>query len=98
MLQLTDSNTNEVSYKTISVQVKDKIAPEIVFVSNAIVLKEDATMSEMMSQIRSGVSVSDNRDGVIDNYEVTGYPHSIIPGLYELTYSASDAAGNTATE
>ena len=98
MLQLTDSNTNEVSYKTISVQVKDKIAPEITFASNAIVLKEDAAMSEMMSQIRSGVSVSDNRDGVNDNYEVTGYPHSIIPGLYELTYSASDAAGNTATE
>lgn len=97
MLQLTDSNTNEVSYKTISVQVKDKIAPEITFASNAIVLKEDATMSEMMSQIRSGVSVLDNRDGVIDNYEVTGYPHGIIPGLYELTYSASDAAGNVAT-
>ena len=98
MLQLTDNNTNEVSYKTISVQVKDKFAPEIVFESNAIVLKQDATISEMMSQIRSGVSVSDNKDGIINNYEVTGYPNGIVPGVYELIYQASDAAGNVAVE
>lgn len=94
VLKLTDSNTNEVSYKTISVQVKDKIAPEIVFDKDAIVLSEDASVSEMMSQIRSGVSILDNRDGAINNYEVTGYPNGVIPGMYELTYQTSDAAGN----
>ncbi len=96
MIKLTDSNTKEVSYKTLSVQLKDKIKPTITLDSAAVVLEQDATVAEMLQKIRSGVSITDNKDGVINTYEVTGYPQTVEPGLYELTYRATDSAGNTA--
>lgn len=98
MIQLTDSNTQEVSHKTISVQVKDKISPEISFDSNAIVLSTETSVTEMMQKIHSGVSIVDNRDGKIDTFEVSGYPQTVEPGLYELTYLTSDKSGNKAIE
>lgn len=96
MVQLTDSNTREVSYKTLSVQLKDKIKPEIILESDAVILAQDATIVEMLQMIRSGVRITDNKDGEISTYEVSGYPQSVESGVYELTYRASDSAGNVA--
>ena len=97
MLKLTDSNTKEVYSKTLSVQLKDSVAPDILLDGKTIVLKEAADVSEMLQKIRSGVSIYDNKDGDITTYDVTGYPQTIVPGLYELTYTASDKAGNVAS-
>lgn len=94
LLKLTDTNTGEISYKTISVQPKDMIAPEITFASDSIVLNEDATMTELLSAIRSGVTIVDNKDENITTFDVTGGPSAVEPGLYELVYSAADSAGN----
>ena len=94
MIKLTDSNTKEVSYKTLSVQVKDSLAPDITLESNTIVLEENVAVAEMINAIRSGVSIWDNKDGEISTYEVAGYPQSVESGLYELTYRTSDSAGN----
>lgn len=96
MIQLTDSNTKEVSYKTLSVQLKDRIQPAITLGSDVVILEQHVSFAEMLQMIRSDVSISDNKDGQIGTYEVTGYPGTVKSGIYELTYRASDKAGNTA--
>lgn len=96
MIKLTDSNTNEVSYKTLSVQLKDRFSPVITLESDVIVLEQSVSITEMLQKIRSDVSISDNKDGQISTYEVTGYPQTVEQGIYELTYRASDSAGNMA--
>jgi len=97
MLTLTDSNTGEVSYKTLSVQLKDQLPPVITLETKTIVLEEAITMEEMLAQIQSGIRIKDNKDGEISDFEVTGYPQSIEPGLHQLTYTTRDMAGNAAT-
>lgn len=96
IIRLTDSNTNEVSYKTLSVQLKDRIKPVITLASKMIILEQNVSITEMLQEIRNGVSISDNKDGQINIYDVTGYPQTVEPGIYELTYRANDSAGNTA--
>ena len=48
----------------------------------------------MEAAIRSGVTITDDKDGEITEYAVTGQPSSVNKGLFELTYTAQDKAGN----
>lgn len=93
LLTLTDSYTKEVMQKTIAIQPKDYIAPEITFEVDTVVLKGAATVNEMLQEIRSGVTIVDNKDTISD-YEVEGTPDTMTPGIYELTYRAVDSSGN----
>lgn len=94
ILKLVDVNTNEILYKTIAAQPKDNVAPVITFDLNTVVLEESATVAELEAAIRSGVTITDDKDGVITEYTVTGQPSTVKKGLYELTYTAQDEAGN----
>lgn len=94
ILKLVDVNTGEILYKTIAAQPKDNVAPVITFDLNTIALEESATVAEMEAAIRSGVTITDDIDGAITEFTVTGQPSSVSKGLYELTYTAFDKAGN----
>lgn len=94
ILKLVDVNTNEILYKTIAAQPKDNVAPVITFDLNTIALEESATVAELDASIHSGVTIADDKDGVITEYTVTGQPSTVKKGLYELTYTAQDEAGN----
>lgn len=97
ILKLVDVNTGEILYKTIAAQPKDNVAPVITFDLNTIALEEAATAAEMEAAIRSGVTITDDKDGAITEYTVTGQPSTVVRGLYELTYTAEDEAGNKVT-
>lgn len=95
VLKLTDTNTGEESYKTIAIAIKDRVAPEIHLETSTIVVSEEISYAEMQNEIRTGVTVVDNKDTNL-TYEVTGYPQSVEAGLYELIYTTIDASGNKA--
>lgn len=94
MLKLTDVNTGEVQYQSVGIQPKDNVAPVIRLESSTIILEESASVDEMMTAVNEGVSITDNKDGKITEYEVTGFPEAVQAGLYPLKYTAADVAGN----
>lgn len=94
ILRMTDSNTGELFYDNIAAQPKDNVAPIIHLDTKSLIVKEEVSVAEMMTQIKSGVTVVDETDGEIADYTVTGYPNTVKAGLYTLTYEAEDAAGN----
>lgn len=97
ILMLTDTNTGERYFKILAAQPKDEVRPVITLDSNNILLNEGVSVEEMLEAVRAGVSVKDNVDGVITEFTVTGYPADAAAGLYVLTYTTCDAAGNSTT-
>ena len=97
ILKLTDVNTGDVLTQPVYVKAADRIAPVIDLASTTVLVYEDATTEEMMNAINDGVTVTDNVDTNV-SYTVKGYPASPAEGgLYTLTYTAKDAAGNQVT-
>ena len=96
IVQFKDKNTGEIVYDLVAAQPKDNIAPVIELASSTVVVDEGVTLEEMLTAVRTGVTVTDDVDETID-YTVTGYPESVTAGLYSLEYTAQDAAGNSAT-
>ena len=45
-----------------------------------------------------GAIAEDDKDGVITNIQVSGTVNVDLVGVYKITYSATDAAGNTGTK
>lgn len=77
---------------TRKVTVADRTAPSI---SGAAAATIEAGSS---FDPLAGVSAADLVDGnVTQNMQVTGTVNTAVPGTYTLTYSVTDAAGNTAT-
>ena len=70
------------------------VLEEIHLDSNSIVLLEGASTEAMLEKVKEGISITDDVDGKITVYEVTGYPETTKAGLYTLTYRAQDQAGN----
>lgn len=97
ILKLTDVNTGDVIYQTIAAQPKDNVAPTVEFTNDVILLNEGVSVDEMISAIHSGVMITDNKDGIITEYTVTGYPAIVECGVYELQYVATDEEGNSIT-
>ena len=93
-VKAVDAVTKRVVYNTLSVQLKDNTAPVITLETSAIHVVEGASAEEIQILIHSGVIVWDDRDGEIGDYTVSGVPESLISGIYELTYTAEDKAGN----
>lgn len=96
ILNLKDVSTGELLYILVAAQPKDNVAPVILLDGNTVLITEDASVNDMLEAIHSGVTVTDNED---KNPEltVTGYPKAVKAGLYSLTYTATDAAGNVST-
>ena len=96
ILSLTDVNTGELLQILVAAQPKDNVAPVITLESGTILVTEDASIDELLEAVHSGVTVTDNVD---QNpvYTVAGYPDTVEAGLYALTYTATDAAGNVST-
>lgn len=70
----------------------DQIAPVITLIGGNQTITEGDTWSE------PGFSASDNVDGDLTaQVTVTGTVNTATPGSYTLTYSVTDAAGNTGT-
>ncbi len=97
ILTLTDRNTGEVIQELVAAQPKDNVAPVLQLDSTTVVLDEKASMDELLTAIRKGVTITDNVDPSITDFTVSGYPDSVAPGLYTLTYKAKDEAGNVGT-
>ncbi|MEP3383426.1 MAG: immunoglobulin-like domain-containing protein [Flavobacteriaceae bacterium] len=70
--------------------VPDTTAPEITIIGdNPQTITLPATYTEL------GATALDDIDGDIsDNIEITGTANFLVPGMYQVTYSVSDAAGN----
>ncbi|MBQ8813910.1 MAG: hypothetical protein IJZ85_05385 [Lachnospiraceae bacterium] len=92
--QFTDKNTGDVVYGIVAAAPKDNIAPIIELATSTVVVDEGVSAGEMLAAICTGVTVTDDKDGVID-FTVTGYPDESIAGLYALEYKAVDEAGNS---
>lgn len=96
ILSLTDVNTGELLQILVAAQPKDNVAPVIELEGGTILVTEDATVEELLAVVHSGVTVTDNVDQN-PGYTVTGYPDAVEVGLYALTYTATDAAGNVSS-
>lgn len=94
ILRMIDGSTGELFYDNIAALPKDNVAPVIQLETKTAIVEEHASVLEMMAQIESGVTVTDDTDGEISDYTVTGYPETAEAGLYTLTYEAQDKAGN----
>ena len=66
------------------IQLKDSMAPVIKFDHTAVYLTEEVSAEEMKEAVLAGVTVTDNRDGIISDYSVDGIPQEVIPGYYTI--------------
>ena len=92
-----DANTGRIIYGNLAVTSKDSVAPVITFDTQTVYVIEGASVEKMEEMVNSGVNISDNKDGVISQYDVTGIPAQVKTGIYQLTYTAQDNTGNTTT-
>lgn len=75
----------------------DKIAPTIAFETVTLNIREGSTANVLRAMLDEGVKVNDNKSNAnkIDvSYDITGV-NLAKPGVYEVTYTAEDEAGNT---
>ncbi len=88
----TDSSGNTASAKR-EVEIKDKVAPVISLKGNrTLYVIENNAYSE------SGYTATDDADGdITSRVTVTGSVNTAVRGTYNITYSVTDNAGNTAT-
>jgi hypothetical protein len=96
ILSLKDIRTGELLQILVAAQPKDNVAPVIVADSSTVAVTEGTSLSDMLAAIGAGVTVTDNED-TNPQVTVTGYPTDGKTGLYILTYTATDAAGNVST-
>ncbi len=67
----------------------DTVAPEVTLVGESVITLQQGEAYEEL-----GATASDNVDGTISVNAPTGTVNSNFPGIYVLTYSVVDAAGN----
>lgn len=96
VLTLTDISTGEIQYHLVAAWPKDNVAPVIELATETVLIHENDTIETMEAAIHQGVTVTDNEDTQIA-YSVTGMPDTVEAGLFSLSYTAEDAAGNRIT-
>ncbi len=77
--------------RVVVVEVKDEIPPEVVLMGQALI-----TIMEGTPYVEQGATASDDCDGDID-VVVSGSVNSNEPDIYVLSYTATDAGGNSST-
>jgi len=97
LVKAEDISTGNIISENLSVKIKDMQAPIISFTTNTICVNENMTLDMINVLIKSGVTVSDDRDGDMTEFSVSGMPLVVSEGLYVITYSAIDKAGNVGT-
>ncbi len=96
-IKAVDKSTGKMIYKTLALKVKDATAPVIQFDETTIYMPENSTREEITDALHKGVSIQDNEDGEITDYEISGVPVAIIRGVFHVNYTAKDKAGNERT-
>ena len=93
----SDGNDADPVYRTIYVLPPDITPPELnLNGSSSILIEQDLNNANLY--IEAGAQAIDNRDGdITDNIVITGSVNSSIAATYTITYTVSDAAGNTST-
>lgn len=85
-----DGNLNTTAFVTSSAIVIDRTAPTITILgSNSINIAEGQTYND------AGATASDNISGNLTSSIITTNNVNNLPGAYTVTYSVTDAAGNT---
>ena len=89
-----DSHNNSAA-ETRTVHVADQASPVITVTNAAFTVEIGSTFVE--SDALAGVSATDDVDGSVSVAAAIGSVNTAMLGDYTVTYSATDAAGNTAT-
>lgn len=97
ILKAVDSVTGKEVYANLLIQIRDSIAPEIMFSTKTVYIKDDVSVDEMKKAVEDGVTVRDNRDGDITDYDISGVPDKVEAGYYIITFTAKDSSGNVST-
>lgn len=97
ILKAVDSVTGKEVYANLLIQIRDSIAPEILFSTKTVYIKDDVSVDEMKKAVEDGVTVRDNRDGDITDYDISGVPDKVEAGYYIITFTAEDSSGNVST-
>ena len=86
----TDGSGNSATV-TFDVTVKDTTSPTVVLLgANPLVIEAGTTF------VDPGATATDTVDGAVD-VTVSGTVNTMVPGIYTLTYTAVDSAGNSAS-
>ncbi len=89
--EVTEEETEEENTSTVTKVSADKTAPVIILNGSSELYIDLGT-----TYVELGAKVTDNRDDD-KNASISGNVDNTIAGVYTLTYSATDAAGNKAT-
>ena len=85
-------NLSDLLKRTIVVEEKDRVAPQIVLFGSATI---EINVGDVY--VEPGYNASDNKDGDITSaVQITGDLNTSVAGQYELTYSVQDSIGNQA--
>lgn len=83
----------DIYYDFVTVSNIDKTAPTMSFDG----AQDLVTVVGTAIDVESGIHISDDRDGVIDNYLLGTFVNWNVPGDYTLIYNYQDSAGNQAS-
>lgn len=93
-----DSSHNKADNISVNIVVEDKKAP---IISGAGTINQPTNSILSLEEIKSKISVNDGLDGVITEFDISGYDKYLasynIVGQYPITITARDKAGNTQT-
>lgn len=90
-------------YNYLNVLLPDRVPPTILFASLVVSVREGSTAEDILSKLRSGVVVSDNKDGAVTDFVIStadwqdisiNISDSMSPGKYKVTYEVADTSGN----
>ena len=96
ILKAVDGDGNTL-YAYLTVALPDTIPPVISLPSQIVYAQAGITQAEGLVLLREGVTVTDNRDSSLSfTVDTTGVT-LITPGTYTVTYTATDASGNSST-
>ena len=96
ILKAVDGDGNTL-YAYLTVALPDTIPPVISLPSQIVYAQAGITQAEGLVLLREGVTVTDNRDSSLSfTVDTTGVTWDT-PGAYTVTYTATDASGNSST-
>lgn len=93
LISALDSNLNRSAYVTSSAVVVDTTGPVLTLNGESLV-----TLTQNQSYTDSGASALDAREGdVTGSVQTSGSVNTAVPGVYTITYTATDGLGNSSS-
>ncbi|WP_027399888.1 midas domain-containing protein [Anaerovorax odorimutans] len=105
-IEVTDNVKGTKIYNYLSAEIPDTMSPTIIFATPTISVKEGSSATDILNKLRTGVTVSDNKDnGLIaliksvmlikgEVQEPVSVTDNMEIGKYDITYEAEDSVGN----